>query len=149
MTSLTSNGYPSVCARITARVRGDSAASSWITSAVICGSFTSTNTGIAPTCNTGLMVVGKLTAVVITSSPGCNSSADIASRLADEPELHRMTWRTPRYSRSFFSNLAHHGPAVYQSELTTSIRLARSVLPQMRPWTGTFIAPAYYLHAKE
>src|SRR3990167_5050837 len=95
-TASKSNGYPKVCANTTARVREDNACSNWLTSTVICGNLTSINTGIAPTWMIGLTVVGKLTAVVITSSPGLSSNADIASRLADEPELHSDTCRTPR-----------------------------------------------------
>ena len=62
------------------------------------------NTGTAPTCRIGATVVGKPAATVITSSPGRSRrsagswwevSAEMATRLAEEPEFTSRLWRTP------------------------------------------------------
>src|SRR4029077_7505550 len=72
--------------------------------AVICrvSDSQSTNTGLAPTWTIGQTVVGHASAGTITSAPGamgsqlppsCSdewASADMSSRLADEPELTRQ-----------------------------------------------------------
>jgi len=69
------------------------------------------NTGTAPTYTIGVTVVGKPAATVITSSPGlirraCGSlaevSAEIATRLALEPEFTSSEWRMPRKAASSF-----------------------------------------------
>ena len=64
---------------------------------------TSTNTGTMPYSNTGLTVVGKPAAAVMTSSPGlswrsrimCEVRAEKATRLADDPELTVSTEAVP------------------------------------------------------
>jgi hypothetical protein len=67
------------------------------------------NTGTAPTCTIGATVVGKPAATVITSSPGLmrlasgslgEVSAEMAIRLALEPEFTSRLWRTPRNAAS-------------------------------------------------
>ena len=93
-----------MCATITALVRGESAFSSCVTSMLYCGMVTSTKTGTAPNCKIGVTVVGNPAATVMTSSPRRTArsprsgevSAMNASRLAEEPELTRLQYRTPR-----------------------------------------------------
>ena len=77
-----------------------------------CGIVTSTNTGTAPYCIAGVIVVGKPAATVITSSPlltllsprSGDVSAINAFKLADEPEFTTDTYLTFKYSPNFFSN---------------------------------------------
>ena len=60
-----SNGFPSVCASMTAFVFGDTASSSFKGSMLYCGIVTSTNTGTAPYWIIGATVVGNPAATVI------------------------------------------------------------------------------------
>src|SRR5208283_4542305 len=109
-----SKGLPSVCASITAFVLSERANSSCEQSMLYDGSATSTNTGTAPYCIIGATVVGKPVAAVITSSPLLillsPSSGDVnainARRLAEDPELTREQYFTPRKFANSSSNFA-------------------------------------------
>ena len=63
------NGFPKVCAIITAFVFSDNAFSNMVKSILYSGIVTSTNIGIAPYWTIGEIVVGNPAATVITSSP--------------------------------------------------------------------------------
>lgn len=116
---------------MTAFVLGDRASSSLVTSMLYSGTVTSTNTGTAPYCMHGAMVVGNPQATVMTSSPlriwrspsSGEVSAEKASRLAEEPELVSEQYLTPSHSANRFSNLRAHGPAVSQKSSEESTRL--------------------------
>ena len=128
-TASRSKGLPSVCASITARVRGPSGrpraarrrCCRWAAS-------TSTKTGTSPCWRIGLTVVGKPAATVITSSPAGAAgrpsrwlvSAAKATRLALEPELTSSACGTPSRPANSASNAASIGPRVSQKS-----RLAR------------------------
>ena len=130
-TAARSNGLPSVCASITALVLSESAFSSMVTSILYCGMVTSTNTGTAPYCITGVTVVGNPAATVMTSSPRFTAlspssgevSAMNAVRFALEPELTSAQYFAPRYSPSFFSNWSVYLPEVSQNSRELSTRL--------------------------
>src|SRR5574344_20051 len=113
-TAFKSNGFPKVCAIITAFVFLERAASSFETSILYCGIVTSTNTGTAPKFKIGVTVVGKPQATVIISSPRFTAfsfnkgevSAMNAIKFAEEPEFTKEQKGTPKYSASCFSNLS-------------------------------------------
>ena len=127
-------GFPRVWATITARVLSDRAASSMSTSMLYWGMVTSTNTGTAPYWMMGVTVVGNPAATVITSSPFLTRlsprrgevRAMKARRLAEDPELTREQYRTPRYSPSFRSNSSVYRPAVSQNSRALSTRFTIS-----------------------
>ena len=128
---LRSNGFPRVCAIITAFVLSLSASSSWLTSKLYCGIVRSRKTGIAPYCKYGVTVVGNPAATVIISSPRLTllspSKGDVsainAMRFADDPELTSEQKRTPMYSASSFSNCCVYLPEVSQNSKALSTRL--------------------------
>ena len=99
LTAFISNGLPRECASITAFVFGLNAFSSIFTSIFPVSKLTSTNTGTAPYCKIGVIVVGKPQATLITSSPRLIwrsfksglVSVIKASRFALEPEFTRLT----------------------------------------------------------
>ena len=70
----------------------------------------------------GLTVVGKAHATVIISSAGfnrfsprvCDVNADMAKRLAEEPELARRQWPTPKNFVNLSSKSFENLPAVSQ-----------------------------------
>ena len=95
---------------------------------------TSTNTGTAPYWITGVTVVGKPAATVITSSPlftlRSPSSGEVrvikATRFAEEPEFTREQYLTPRYFASSSSNSSVYRPDVSQNSSALSTRLTIS-----------------------
>ena len=105
-----------------------------VTSILYWGMVTSTKTGTAPYWITGVTVVGKPAATVITSSPLliCRSPkrGEVrvikAVRFAEEPEFTREQYRTPRYSASFFSNSSVYRPEVSQNSREESTRFTIS-----------------------
>ena len=152
MTASRSKGLPSVCASMMPRVRGESASSSQRVSMLYVprsSGSTSRKTGTRPFCRIGLMVVGKLVAVVIISSPGCSClsprlgevRAASASRFADEPELTSMACRTPTVRAREASNSNAKRPLVSQKSNAASTRYARSSSSKTRPATCTGVSP--------
>ena len=95
------------------------------------------------------MVVGKLAAAVMISSPGLTarspSSGEVraarANRLAEEPELTVSTWRTPRYSPNCRSNCSLKRPHVSHASSTASVISSSSRMPTTLPETGTGVLP--------
>ena len=82
-------------------------------------------------------MVGKVTAQIITSDPLGNSSADRAKSPADEPELVKMPYRTPRNLAASCSNLV---PSSADCQFLSFIDLSidfimafRSSFPQTAP----------------
>ena len=131
-----SNGFPSVCAIITAFVLSETASSSIVTSILYCGIVTSTNTGTAPYWIAGVTVVGNPAATVMISSPRLilrsPSSGEVSAikafRFAEEPELTSEQNFTPRYFDSFRSNSSVYLPDVSQNSRALSTRLHISAL---------------------
>ena len=149
VTAPRSNGFPSVWAIITARVRGPTAAARAAGSTFPVAGSTSTNTGTRPFCRIGLTVVGKPAATVSTSSPGFKArsssfgdvSADSASRLADEPLLHSSACRSPTKRDSPFSRSRAKRPVVSQKSSADSTSDTISSASNTRPDTGTGVSP--------
>src|SRR3990167_11166535 len=73
---------------------------------------TSIKTGIAPNWIIGLIVVGKVQAIVMTSSPGLilllpslgEVNAIKAARFALDPEFVSVAYRTPKNLENFLQN---------------------------------------------
>ena len=90
------------------------------------------------------MSVEKVTAEVITSSPGAQSSSSTARYNADEPELHMIPRRFPKYSATPRSNsltflLMRNADAPPRSTSTTaSISSSSCTLPaySILRWPG-------------
>ena len=130
LTAPRSKGLPSVWAIITAFVFSDSAASSIATSMLYWGIVTSTNTGTAPYCKIGAIVVGNPQATVITSSPLLirrfprlgEVSAMNAIRFAEEPLFTRCAHFTPSHCANSCSNRSANLPVVSQKSRDASIR---------------------------
>ena len=139
-TAARSKGLPRVWAIITALVFSEYASSSIVTSILYCGIVTSTNTGTAPYWMSGVTVVGKPAATVITSSPRFTRrsprSGDVsvikATRFAEEPEFTREQYFTPRYPASSFSNSSVYRPEVSQNSRELSTRFTISFLSYTR-----------------
>ncbi len=100
------------------------------------------NTGTAPTWTIGATVVGKPAATVITSSPGlirrCSGSfaevsAEMAIRLALEPEFTNRLWRTPRNSASSRWNASPSEPSVSQKSSVADTAASTSSSVNTRP----------------
>ncbi|MMZ64608.1 hypothetical protein D1872_269520 [compost metagenome] len=76
-------------------------------------------------------MVGKPAATVITSSPGMmrfsfnlgEVKAEIANKLAEDPEFVNKAYLTPKYSANSFSNCLWYLPAVSQKSNEESTRL--------------------------
>ena len=145
-----SNGLPSVCAIITALVLpGVNAASNWSGRAFNVDGSLSMNTGTQPFCKIGATVVGNPAAAVMTSSPGRNwrspslwlVSADSATRFAEEPELTRMDFLTPRNVANSFSNASPSGPSVSQKSSVAETAASTSSSSNTRPAYGTVVWP--------
>ena len=101
----------------------------------------SMKTGANPFWRMGATVVGKPAATVMTSSPGLSrrepsrglDRAANASRLAEEPELHRTLPLTPRNSARLFSKASPSGPSVSQKSSVAPIAAATSSSVNTRP----------------
>jgi hypothetical protein len=102
----------------------------------------SMNTGTAPTCTIGATVVGKPAATVITSSPGLSLRAsgslaevraEIATRLALEPELTSRLWRTPMKAANSLSMAAPSEPRVSQKSRVADTAASTSSSVKTRP----------------
>ena len=130
-TAARSNGFPRVCAIMTALVFTLNASSSFVTSMLYCGMVTSTNTGTAPYWMTGVTVVGNPAATVMTSSPRriCRSpssgavNTEKAIRFADDPLFTRLAKRTSSHLANSRSNSSANRPVVSQKSSAASIRL--------------------------
>ena len=108
------------------------------------------NTAVNPFCSMGATVVGKPAATVITSSPGRSLlslgslglvKADIATRLALDPEFTKSDFRTPRNSASWFSNLSPSGPSVSQKSSVLDTAASTSSSVKTLPAYGTTVSP--------
>src|SRR5665647_1249513 len=99
------------------------------------------NTGTAPYCMIGAIVVGNPQATVMTSSPGImrrsSSEGDVsaikARRLADDPELVNEQYERPRYLAKSDSNCAQYFPEVSQKSSEESTRDTISFSSKYRP----------------
>src|SRR3990170_1629030 len=83
--------------------------------------FTSTKTGVAPTCVITLAVAAKVIGVVITSAPGLIPEAIMAKCKPAVQELTARAYLQPAYFLNFSSNLATLGPVESQPERKESI----------------------------
>ena len=100
------------------------------------------NTGTAPTCTIGATVVGNPAATVITSSPGLRRResgslaevrAEIATRLAEEPEFTSRLWRTPKKVASSCWNASPSFPKVSQKSRVLDTAASTSSSVKTRP----------------
>ena len=82
-----SHGRPAKCTGRIARVRSPTTAAAAAGSRFMVAGSTSTSTGVAPAWMMALTVAANVSAVVITSSPGCTSSASIERCSAAVHEL--------------------------------------------------------------
>src|SRR6516162_717892 len=85
---------------------------------------TSTNTGRAPTRTITFAVATKLSAGVMTSSPGPMPQASSAISRPAVAEVWVRTGRPPRYADSSASSCATLGPLASQPERSTSATAA-------------------------
>ncbi len=89
----------------------------------------------------GATVVGKPAATVMISSPGLSrrlpslglDKAETASKLAEEPELHKMLFLTPRNSASPSSKASPSLPRVSQKSSVEETAAATSSVLKTRP----------------
>src|SRR5262249_46366494 len=108
---LRGNGLPRVWASIIARVLGEMAFAIESTVGFFVLGSISINTGVNLFWIIGLTVVGNPVAAVMTSSPGFNANFPntgavrqlSANKFAEEPELTKDTYRTPRNCENSFS----------------------------------------------
>src|SRR5262249_28684557 len=115
-----STGSPAKCTGMIARVRSVMAASACSRSVLRESSPTSTNTGRAPTRTITFAVATKLSAGVITSSPGPIPQASSAISRPAVAEVSVRTGRPPRYADSSASSCATFGPLASHPERSTS-----------------------------
>ncbi len=134
-----------------ALVRGEIIASMPSTSMLNVSGSTSTNAGTIPARTSGAMSVENVTAAVTISSPGSHPSSSMARYRADEPELHMMPRRFPKYAATPCSNAltfllirSAEGPP-RRTSTTASISSSPCTLPaySIRRWSGlTSCSPA-------
>src|SRR6516165_4045642 len=115
-----STGSPAKCTGMIARVRLVMAASACSRSILRESSPTSTNTGRAPTRTITFAVATKLSAGVMTSSPGPMPQASSAISRPAVAEVSVRTGRPPRYADSSASSCATFGPLASHPERSTS-----------------------------
>ena len=92
------------------------------------------NTGTAPYCIIGATVVGNPQATVMISSPRdiarSPNNGDVramnANKFADDPELTKLKYGTPRYSDIDDSNSSVYLPEVSQNSKDASTRFTIS-----------------------
>ena len=116
--------------------------------------FTSKNTGIAPNCTIGAIVVGNPQATLITSSPLWIARlprdglvrAEKAIRLAELPELVVRTALHPKNCVSPSSSCRLNWPAVNQPRSTASCISSFSLSPTTWPEAGMYVLPGMNIY---
>jgi hypothetical protein len=108
-----SGTWPYRLTGISARVRGVMAASIRPASIRPVSGSTSTNTGTPPSSAITSAVAAKVKGLVMTSSPGCRSSAISAISKASVPLATVTQWPTPTRAARAVSSWATSGPMMY------------------------------------
>src|SRR5690242_11911051 len=104
-----------------ARVRGPMRAATWSRSMLRVTRSQSTNTGFAPTFTIMFSTVKKLSAQVMTSSPGPIRAICSATSMAAVADVSTRTGRPSQCAESAASKRSTHGPLVTCPERSTSV----------------------------